>query len=70
MADGRAVLLREGGPNDASHFMRKLCSATAADATVEAMRFEAMRFYDALTEDGSAHAAMSALIDMIAMRPR
>ena len=42
----------------------------AADATVEAMRFEAMRFYAALTEDGSANAGMSALIDMIALRPR
>jgi len=41
----------------------------AACATIEAVRFKAIRSYDAVTEEGSAHAGMLALIDMIAMRP-
>ena len=54
-----------GGPRDAEHlYTEALLGEAFAD-----MSIEALRSYDAVIEEGSAHVGMSALIDLIAVQP-
>ena len=54
-----------GGPRDVEHlYTETLLRDAFAD-----MSIEALRSYDAVIEEGSAHVGMSALIDLIAVQP-
>lgn len=59
------IAYHTGGPNNPDYLYTE---ALLRDA-FSAMTIEAVRSYDAVLEEGSGHAGMSALIDLIAVKP-